>query len=390
MRAFITNASEDAGVVAARSLEKAGFDVYGADMRRVPRAARSRHLRSYTALNRADGRERDAELMRLIIESRADVFVPFGTRGVLTAIRHRDELAEHTALNIVDATAFMTAFDKLRCTAECERLGIPYAPVFSTEEALTHLERAPTDTVLVVKPRWDVGSGSGVQYVRDRSALAAAIKLCTEHYGGFLVQEFIPGGADAMKTVLLMFARDGRLAATFTTRKVRHWPLTGGSTAASVSTHERELVDLVLPFFEKWAWRGPAEVELKLDARDGRHKVIEINPRFPAYMRFPWHCGLDLPTLAARLSLGDTADDELPRYRTGVTYVAPTLFLRTLRDDRRARGTLKALLGAARDARRGAPVVLGMLADPLPLIFRTLSPGSPYQSFSPALIEGLT
>src|SRR6185436_14475268 len=247
VRAFITNASEDSGVVAARSLKKAGFDVYGADRRRLPRAARSRHLRSYTALESPDGREYDAELMRLVIESRADVFVPLGTRGFLTALRHRDELAERTALNIVDAAGFMAAFDKLRCTAECERLGIPYATVFSTEEALTHLERAPTDTVLVVKPRWDVGSASGVHYVRDRSALSAAIKLCTERYGGFLVQEFIPGGAETMKTVFLMFAQSGRLAAAFTTRKVRHWPQTGGPTAASRSTHERELVDLVLP-----------------------------------------------------------------------------------------------------------------------------------------------
>jgi predicted ATP-grasp superfamily ATP-dependent carboligase len=387
---FITNASEDSGVVAARSLAKAGFEVFGADKRRMPRLVRSRHLSGYTRLKSLDGRARDAELIRLIAAAKADAYLPIGTRGVLAAIRHRDELSRSTAVNVVDAAGFMAAFDKLRCTVECEQLGIPYAAVLSTEEALSHLERGSDDRILVVKPRWDVGAASGVHYVRDRSALSAAIKLCTERFGGFMVQEFIPGGAETMKTVFLMFAQSGRLAAAFTTRKVRHWPQTGGPTAASRSTHEHELVDLVRPFFEKWRWRGVAEVELKLDARDGRHKVIEINPRFPGYIRFPWHCGLDVPALAVRLALGDEPAGDLFAYRAGVTYVAPTLFMRTLREDVRTHGMLKALGKAASDTRGGAGVVLGMLTDPLPLFARAISPTHPRGQFSPAMIEGLS
>jgi predicted ATP-grasp superfamily ATP-dependent carboligase len=388
MKAFITNACEDAGLAAARSLSDAGFIVDGADQRRLPRGTHSRYLAAYHALESSDGAELDTELVGLIEKSRPDVFVPIGTRGVIAAIRCHDALGALTKLNVVDAAAFMAAFDKLRCVEECELLGIAVPKTYSTEDALAYLEHA-RDPMLVVKPRWDVGAASGVSYVRDRYELSAAIKLCSERYGGFIIQEFIPGSAEQMSTVVLLFAPDSRLAAAFTMRKTRHWPQSGGPTAAARSTFELPLVELVGPFFEKWRWRGAAEVELKLDERDRRHKLIEINPRFPGYLRFPWHCGLDLPVLAAQLALGAaSAAGVLPAYRVGATYVAPTLFARTLRDDLRSLGVARSLLKAGADLRGGASVVLGMFADPLPMFVRTFSPTST-RRFTSALMDGL-
>jgi hypothetical protein len=82
-------------------------------------------------------------------------------------------------------------------------------------------------------------------------------------YGGCLIQEYIPGGADALHTVTVVCSGTGRLAGGFTARKIRHWPSLGGVTACGVSTREELLVDGVLPFFARVRWRGPAEVELK-------------------------------------------------------------------------------------------------------------------------------
>ena len=106
------------------------------------------------------------------------------------------------------------------------------------------------------------------------------------------MEEFIPGGPDAMRTVVVLFDRRTRLVAHFTTRKLRQLPATGGMTTMSVSTDDRALVELVLPLFAAWRWEGPAEVELKIDARDGRAKLIEVNPRLPAYLAFAIRCGL--------------------------------------------------------------------------------------------------
>ena len=102
--------------------------------------------------------------------------------------------------------------------------------------------------------------------------------------------------------------------------------------------------------------------------------MIEINPRFPGYLRFPSHCGLDLPLLAARLALGDAPTARRPAYRVEQRYVAPTLFTRTLRDDVRVHGVRVALRKARTDLRGSGRAITGMFDDPLPLIARMLTP----------------
>lgn len=406
MKALVTNAGEDGGLAAARSLANAGFEVVGADVYAATPGFRSRYMTQYHQLDGPSERQREAALLRLIGEVRPDVFLPIGTRAVLAAARHRDRLSALTAVSVVDQDAFMAAYDKSVCMTECRRLGIGCATVYSFTEALAVLEQG-TDRAVVVKPRWDLGAALGVSYVREPAALRETVDDCRRLYGDCLIQDCIPGAATAMKTVLLLFTPATRLAAAFTTQKVRHWPQTGGPTAASRSTDEPDLVELVLPFFRAWHWRGPAEVELKLDARDGRHKVIEINPRFPGYLRFARYCGLDVPLLAVQSALGDVSalaselvpsredscdagsapGNGLPVYRVGKPYIAPTLFLRTFRDDARSLGIGAAVRKAKTDLRGSAAVILDMLADPGPLLVRTLRSTPPSNRPARAMLE---
>jgi len=226
--------------------------------------------------------------------------------------------------------------------------------------------------------------------VKAIPALTEAVRACEARYGGCLIQDFIPGNAEMMKTVVLLFSRSSELAAAFTSQKVRHWPKTGGPTACSYSTFDRGLLDMVLPFFQKFRWRGPAEVELKLDPRDSCHKVIEINPRFPGYLRFPWHCGLDLPLRAVHLALGRFEGEKpLPAYRVGQTYVAPTLFFATTREEARTRGWRVALQRAVSDARGSGVVLKGMLVDPIPPIARVFLPMPVVDKLPQLALEGL-
>ncbi len=66
----------------------------------------------------------------------------------------------------------------------------------------------------------------------------------------------------------------------------------------------QEVVDAGLRFLAALDYRGLSQVEFKRDPRDGRYKLMEINPRL-----FQWHglaaaCGVDLPRLAYADLLG--------------------------------------------------------------------------------------
>ena len=134
-----------------------------------------------------------------------------------------------------------------------------------------------------------------------------------------------------MRTVNLLFDRPGHLAAYFTTRKIRRFPTTGGITALSISTHETELVANVLPFFKQFNWKGLAEVELKIDDRDGKAKVIEINPRVWGYFGFPIHCGVNFPWFYCRAAMGQPLPlDGSGKYRRGLKYLNPPAYIKAV------------------------------------------------------------
>lgn len=178
-----------------------------------------------------------------------------------------------------------------------------------------------------------------------------------------------------MKTVTLLFSPDSSLIAAFTLQKLRQFPSEGGVTALARSTNDEHLVHQVLPFFQKWRWRGSAEVELKYDARDHLHKIIEINPRYPGYLRFTGQCGLNLPSLAVSLALGHHAVEAFPfpAFETGVGYCSPGNvaegILAALRNREPAIASIRSLATSLRIAR---PRFGGAVSDPLPSIGRVL------------------
>jgi len=373
--ALVSNASNDHGLAAIRALARAGFEVYGCDVRRLPMGMHSRFVKAAYVLDGSSEEALEADFLTLVRRLRPHLLLPISSRFVSATCRNSEEIHSVTAVNVPDNDAFLAAYRKDICMDECRRLGIPCPASYGLDEAIEILTRRGGETTLVVKPHFDVGAATDVSYVCDVESLRENVQACKDRYGGVLIQDYVLGGMDSMRTVVLLFSRGGKLAAAFTTRKLRHWPPTGGTTAVSLSTGESHLVDQVLPFFRKWRWRGAAEVELKFDARDESYKVIEINPRFPAYLRFAILCGLDLPVLAARLSVhSDTAPpDELPAYRVGATYLCPGLFLRSVFDEIRTGGAWgRTGYEAVRYLSRSARGILEMLADPLPLIGRAL------------------
>ena len=103
--------------------------------------------------------------------------------------------------------------------------------------------------------------------------------------------------------------------------------------------------------------------------------VIEINGRLPAYARFASLCGLPLGRVLVDIALGHDAAGAAPypACAAGQRYVNPGLTLRTLVADWRAGGSLAAAMRrAAADARGGGAQLAAMLADPAPLVGRTL------------------
>ncbi|NMC74213.1 MAG: ATP-grasp domain-containing protein [Geobacteraceae bacterium] len=374
-RILIPGVSSDAALGMIRQLVECGYEVIGADWQRLPLGLHSRHLRTVHPLPGLTDPGFGKNLVDLVRNARPDAFIPLGTATVAIASREAALLKNYTSFSIPEYDAYLAAFDKTRCSTECRKLGIPCPTAYSPEEAAGALKEGEEGVTLVVKPGTDMGMASGVEYVRHADRLQGIVSSCANRFGSVTIQEYIPGDASHMHTAVLLFDGHSELVAAFTTQKLRQWPTTGGITALSRSTDAYHLVEQVLPFFRKWQWKGAAEVEFKFDPRDGRYKVIEINPRFPAYLRFAMGCGLPLARLSAEISLADggVAPLKYPSYAVGRKFVNPGLFLRTTLKEMRGSSNRFATLGKAVGSLSGTGQTFrGMLSDPLPVLGRLL------------------
>jgi len=371
---LVTGAAGDGGIGVIRELAAAGHEVAGADTTRLPFGLRSRYLKSVHRLPLPTDCRFDESLVALVRVVQPDVFLPLGSHCVRAAGRQVAELSRHTALVVPTQDAFLAAFDHAVCAAECAELQIPCPAVYTPEEALARLSDGGRAESVVVKPRTDKGEARGVSYVRGPDALRRSLADCTARFGGAIVQEYIPGDTSAMRTVVLLFDKESRLLAAFTTCKLRQWPPTGGVTALSISTAEAPLVESVLPFFHRWRWRGFAEVELKVDRRDGVAKVIEINPRNPGYLRFPIVCGLPLGRLAVAAATGEAgAALPFPSYAVGRRFANLELVVRSVAAEIRTSSSKTGVVrGALADLKGTGGFLAGFLVDPAPPLGRVL------------------
>ena len=340
----------------------------------LPFGLRSRYASANYVLPESSQSEFEAGLLELLERERPDVFLPLGNRSTFIASKHRVQLRAAMRVSVPPVDAFLAAYKKDFCAAECHKLGIPAPALYSLGQAMDVLEM-DREAILVVKPDSDVSGAAGVNYVRDRIQLAAAVRECVARFHGAVIQEYIPGGAQAMHSVMLAFAGDGQLMAAFTAQKLKQSPTMGGTTVVSRSTANARLVKQVLPFFQKWRWCGVAEVELKADSRTGESKVIEINPRFPGYLRFPIECGLDFPVIVTSVgSQGEVVPLLFPSYRVGVEYRNPKLllanFLSSLHSPRHGEGEFR---GNIQDLVKAVPTACRALSDPLPWLGKALS-----------------
>lgn len=370
-RVLITNATSDAALSVARSLARAGYDVTSADIVGIPSSLKSRFISTHHVLANDSADDYATSLLDLVDRIRPDVLLPLGARAALATAAQREQLDALTALNVPDHEAIAVANDKSASIAGLNELGIPCAQVHSYADAVTALSEKAALT-LVVKPRANVGAARGVRYVKTRGELDDAIAACQACYGDALIQEFVPGGSETMKTALLLYSRDSCLVAALTTAKKRQWPTAGGLTVVSRSTRDETIIEQVKPFFDSWKWKGPAEVEIKRDTRTGVNKVIEINPRIPAYLRFADRCGLDFATIAVRLALKeDVVPLEYPAYRVGVTYMNPGLLMKSASWHVRRTGVAE-VPRIITEFGAGFQCAVDMFLDPLPLLRRML------------------
>jgi predicted ATP-grasp superfamily ATP-dependent carboligase len=326
MKVLVTEATRNASRAIIRALDHADYQVMGSDNRRLVFDAHSCYTGPYldsAALGDAFYAE---SLLSIVDYTRPDVLLP--GNQIEAFVREKPRFSALTHVLLPDLPAWEAAYYNDRTLASCEQLGIGCPSLLSAAEAQGYLQQHREHKVMI-KPRADIGGGQGLQLVHSEAQLLQALEsLDLQQY---FIQEFIPGPIGNMRSVALLYDANSELQVYFTSHKLRQWPQDGGICALGQSTDEPELVEFIQPFFKHWQWQGVAEVEIKIDARDGSCKLIEINPRFWGNSNFSVQAGANFPAYLCDLALGKTVTQ--PQYQIGYNYISWSCYLRCIGSD---------------------------------------------------------
>jgi predicted ATP-grasp superfamily ATP-dependent carboligase len=307
----------------ARSLWRAGVPVdLLADGRGESVARHSRACRQYVS-QRGAGPIAERWMRWLSDESEPAVVLACCDEGVEFIARSRAELESrgHLAVEADDA-ALLDMLDKERSYELARGAGIA-APRTMTVRAVGDLAELDFAFPCGVKPLHShlfaqrfktAAKGVVVANVEDARQVLAPIL----HEGHpMLLTEVIPGPDDQFRSYYTYIDECGEPLLHFTKRKLRQHPTHFGLGSYHLTEWNPEVAELGLAFARAARLRGLVNVEFKRDARDGRLKLIECNPRFTEVNEQVRVAGIDLALVAYNRLVGrplpaiDTFKDHL-------------------------------------------------------------------------------
>jgi carbamoylphosphate synthase large subunit len=284
------------------------------------------------------------DVLRLCRENHFDVVLPASLESTEALLPINSKLQQHVATLLPTKEQLAIGSDKSKTFEFCDRLDILHPRTWTIRDSdQLDLLSNEVDYPIVLKHTRNLGGSRGVRFVGNRQELLEAHEYLSglrKESSPILAQEYIPGWLFDAVTV----ARDGVCPQIFTSVRKLMYPVSGGVTCISVSTRSEELKRIARSIVRALDWNGPIEMEFKLDARDGKFKLIEINPRFWASLDSAIRCGVNFPAIAVDLALGrevESANDHehgarhkflLGRVPFAYWQLARTNGLRSIRD----------------------------------------------------------
>jgi D-aspartate ligase len=306
VKALVVDVGWVNGLAAIRSLGRAGIPVLALDHRASPLGFRSRYAMPVHVPDPAVDEEgfvaRVAEIETPAVvfpthdpplnalarnrEQLPGLLFPFPPWSALQAIqdkRHQLEAAAAAGVDIPE-TRYPASAGEARAAAE--KLGLP----------------------VLVKPQHPDGFKHrfGKQAFRCETPDEVERAYADAEPFGAMVQELVPGGDEELYSLGSYLRADGEPLGLFSGRKLKQVPPGVGTCRTGEAVWVQEVVDAGLRFLRELGFHGISQVEFKRDPRDGRFKLMEINPRL-----WQWHglaaaCGVDLPVIAYRDLTGET------------------------------------------------------------------------------------
>lgn len=162
---------------------------------------------------------------------------------------------------------------------------------------------------LIVKPH--IGAGSvGIINIKNKYELLELKKLKVDSY---LIQEKI---TNSQVYGVFLLANNGKVINSFSHKRIRTFPISGGVSVYSISELNYEIIDISKSIIQKLNWNGLAMIEFMYSEDSKSWKVIELNPRLWGSILLSSFSNVNLLKNYIEMSKGNKGFIELQQFQS--------------------------------------------------------------------------
>ena len=300
---FDPNVMHHGGLGAIRSLGRMGVPVYAVQESAFAPAGHSRYLRGQVLWQpgRLTPDRVRAGLLRLAeLIGRPSVLIPTDDAGAIFLAEHADGLRGRFLFSDPPASLPRQLAGKHSLHRLCDEVGFPTprsAVPSSLPEASAVAAGYGYPVVGKLARPWQSSSGQhSTEIIGDGTALATAWRATQASQAGLMLQEYIPA-APGHDWFFHGYAGVSGAACqpACTGVKDRSYPAHAGLTSFGRCVPNEALREAAAGLLARIGYRGIADLDLRLDDRDGQYKLLDFNPRLGAQFRlFTAAGGLDV------------------------------------------------------------------------------------------------
>lgn len=211
------------------------------------------------------------------------VLLPCTDLSVMVISRHRSRLTDRFHILLPDHAVVDMLMDKVSFARHAQGLGLPIsgtAILHSRDDALAAAATMRFPCVLkppIKSATWKRNTPLKVIPVAGPAEFVATYDRVAGWADVLLAQEWVDGGAEELYSCNAYFDARSRPLVTFVARKLRQWPPHTGTSSLGEECRNDAVLDATLELFGGAGFHGLAYLEMKRDARTGRHYIIEPN-----------------------------------------------------------------------------------------------------------------
>lgn len=300
------------GLAVVRSLGRHGIPVWVLHHGDQLLATLSRYNRRTLEWPSQDEKENVDFLVQLVEREniRDWLLFPTGDEGAAMVARHHQKLSDYFQLTSAPWDVLQWLYDKRLTYRLAEMVGVDH-PWTVYPANCDQVAASDCSYPVILKPayrtsfnRFTASKAWRVDTPEQLLARYDEAKTLVEP-GALMIQEIIPGGGESQFSYTAL-CREGQPLASLTAKRVRQIPMDFGRASTFVETLDDAAVSAsAAHLLRVLRYTGIVEVEFKRDPRDGKLKLLDINPRVWGWHSLCASAGVDYPYLLWLMTVGE-------------------------------------------------------------------------------------